>query len=596
MKFADRLKVTASGLSSQTLAVGAVITMGAAVTNCRTLAQAISDGAANPFAIKVGDTGVTFNIEDGTAWQDCECTINSNTQITVTKILNGSNGTSAATFTSSTPQVYNCVPSDWLSRVPVDNFPTSFVTSVPLTQIGTAHMPRQQVGGNLTFSPMAGAVKGSYAEYPLVYDGSSTLTFAGFTEHGSSFGVPTAANIPFTVWFWYDGYTYWWSGSQAATPVAVDLLAPTAGSAAVANATPSVVSISASETLDTNFVPAASAFTVTNHTVQSVAVNGGTISLTVTPAFAYNDPAQTVTYTQPATNGLRDLAGNLMASFSTPLPISNGVGAPVTAPGAPTIGTAVAGDGYVDVAFTPPASNGGAAITGYTATLSTGESATGTSSPIRVTAANGTARTAHVTATNSAGTSTASAESNSVTPASSANGNVRLNRAIANCTESSAAPWTYTGTGGSGTNGTVGAISTVSKPSGVNGAAIFKVNAVANDLMVQISATSVVDAYTANDCIWNSGGTWKYIPRGGSVTSPATAVAAATNDLLKIEHTNADTAADFAITTVFSVSKDNGNTWTQLGSVNNGRKQAYYAKVVPAGASILSCVSATGYA
>ena len=37
-----------------------------------------------------------------------------------------------------------------------------------------------------------------------------------------------------------------------------------------------------------------------------------------------------------------------------------------TLPGAPTIGVAVAGDAQATVGFTPPASDGGSPVTGYT--------------------------------------------------------------------------------------------------------------------------------------------------------------------------------------------------------------------------------------
>jgi hypothetical protein len=89
-----------------------------------------------------------------------------------------------------------------------------------------------------------------------------------------------------------------------------------------------------------------------------------------------------------------------------------------TVPGAPTIGTATAGNTQASVAFTAPASNGGSPITGYTVTSSPGGiTATGSSSPIVVTGlTNGTPYTFTVTATNSVGTSNASAASNSVTP------------------------------------------------------------------------------------------------------------------------------------------------------------------------------------
>jgi uncharacterized protein with beta-barrel porin domain len=92
--------------------------------------------------------------------------------------------------------------------------------------------------------------------------------------------------------------------------------------------------------------------------------------------------------------------------------------AQTSAPGAPTIGTATAGNTTASVAFTAPASDGGSAITGYTVTSSPGNiTGTGTSSPISVTGlTNGTSYTFTVTATNAIGTGTASAASNAVTP------------------------------------------------------------------------------------------------------------------------------------------------------------------------------------
>ena len=97
-------------------------------------------------------------------------------------------------------------------------------------------------------------------------------------------------------------------------------------------------------------------------------------------------------------------------------------GAP-TAPDAPTIGTATAGNTTASVAFSAPADNGGSAITGYTVLSSPGGfTATGASSPITVTGlTNGVEYTFTVTATNAIGTSAASSASNAITPSLLAN-------------------------------------------------------------------------------------------------------------------------------------------------------------------------------
>mgnify|MGYP002359447946 FL=1 len=93
-----------------------------------------------------------------------------------------------------------------------------------------------------------------------------------------------------------------------------------------------------------------------------------------------------------------------------------------TAPGAPTIGAATAGNASASIAFTAPASNGGATITLYTATCTAaGVSKTGstTASPASVTGlTNSTVYSCSVTATNSVGTGAASG-SVSVTPVAS---------------------------------------------------------------------------------------------------------------------------------------------------------------------------------
>ncbi len=93
-----------------------------------------------------------------------------------------------------------------------------------------------------------------------------------------------------------------------------------------------------------------------------------------------------------------------------------------TIPDAPIIGTAILGNAQATVPFTAPSSDGGSAITFYTATSSPGDfrgtiSQSGSGSIIVSGLTNATAYTFTVTATNAIGTSLASAASNSVIPA-----------------------------------------------------------------------------------------------------------------------------------------------------------------------------------
>ena len=114
-------------------------------------------------------------------------------------------------------------------------------------------------------------------------------------------------------------------------------------------------------------------------------------------------------------------------------------------PGAPTIGTATAGNAQISVAFTAPGSNGGSAITSYTATCGS-QSASGAASPIIVGGlTNGTSYSCTVTATNGVGTGPASAASNSVMPTGRTTPTaVSLTRAVLSPTMADAVTYTLT--------------------------------------------------------------------------------------------------------------------------------------------------------
>lgn len=120
------------------------------------------------------------------------------------------------------------------------------------------------------------------------------------------------------------------------------------------------------------------------------------------------------TFTVVATNANGNSSASSVSNSVIP---SSGAGQQTVA-GAPTIGTAVAGNASASVAFTAPANNGNSTITGYTVTSNPGGIAvTGTTSPISVSGLTvGTSYTFSVVATNSVGNSFSSAASNAVIP------------------------------------------------------------------------------------------------------------------------------------------------------------------------------------
>lgn len=142
----------------------------------------------------------------------------------------------------------------------------------------------------------------------------------------------------------------------------------------------------------------------------SIQSGGGSVASWVQDTSGANGTGH-FTFTEPAASGTPTVF--LDAVTSTTQSFSNAA----VAPNAPVIGTAVKGNASASVPYTESTDNGGASISGHTATSSPG-GFTGTgASPITVSGlTNGTAYTFTVHSTNSVGNSPESSASNSVTP------------------------------------------------------------------------------------------------------------------------------------------------------------------------------------
>lgn len=355
----------------------------------------------------IGAIGTTFiyGVSSGNLWEIGVGTITATN--TVSRVpSSSSSGGAAVDFPAGA--VFFCT----LSAAQIAKFNSTntaaFTTVIPLTSPGAVYLPQQAVASVLGFSIAAAPVQGALCYVRLAADGTNVPTYAGMKEWGGSSGYDNRNGIINEVQFFYDGYDYWYSISQAIGATAVDAIPPTASSAAVANSAPTIVSILMSEAMNGTYVPAASAFTIGGHAVSNVAISGSSINLTCSAAFVNGEAARTIAYTQTGTNNARDLAGNLLGNF-TALAITNNVGAVAT--GVTMAGPTGGATSVASTNFTVGVTPVGSAITGTVIVTPSDGGGGGTFSPTSVNLTTG-APTATFTYTPSA---TAGARTISVT-------------------------------------------------------------------------------------------------------------------------------------------------------------------------------------
>ncbi len=239
----------------------------------------------------------------------------------------------------------------------------------------------------------------------LAKNKSATFTIAGITNPeaktypASDFSVKTSNSFDLTA-------------SPADSAVVITANAPSAPTSVVGTAGNTQVSLTWSAPVSNG------GSAITDYRVE-FSSNSGAIWSTFADGTSTTAAATVTGLTNGTSYTFRVSAINVAGTGATST-VSAAV-VPRTVPNAPTIGTATkTGSTTATVSFTAPGSNGGATITSYTATASPGgvtatlsQAGSGTITVTGLTT--GTAYTFTVTATNSAGTSVASAASNSIT-------------------------------------------------------------------------------------------------------------------------------------------------------------------------------------
>lgn len=332
--------------------------------------------------------------------------------------------TLAVTFTSSTTGVctitsggaltFTTAGSCTIDADQAGNVAWNAATTVAQTFTVNAVVPGAPTIGTAT----AGDTQATVTFSAPASTGGSAIIASGYTVTANPGGAnATGSSSPVTVTGLTNGvsYTFTVTATNSAGTGAAS-----AASNSVTPASPQTITFANPGTQSFGTTPTLSATTTSSLQITFSSSATGVCTVANNPMSGATSNG-TLTFITSGTCTINaDQAGN--SNFLAAPQVTHSFTVSAIVPGAPTIGTATAGDTQASVAFTAPANNGGSAITGYTVTVSPPDAGpvNGASSPIVVTGlTNGQAYTFTVTATNVMGTGPASAASNSITPKAS---------------------------------------------------------------------------------------------------------------------------------------------------------------------------------
>lgn len=318
-------------------------------------------------------------------------------------------------FTSSTPGVCTITTGGALTFVSAGtctidadqagNSATNAATTVTQSFIVNAIVPGAPTIGTAT----AGNTEATVTFTAPASTGGAAILAGGYTVTASPGGATgTGSSSPITVTGLTNGVSYTF------TVTATNSAGTGAASAASNSITPA-----SPQTITFNDPGAQTFGTTPTLTATSSAGGGYVVTFTSSTPGVCTVSGTTLTFMAAGTCTINaNQAGD--SSFLPAAQVSRSFTVNAAVPGAPTIGTAVAGDTQASVAFTAPVNTGGTTITDYTVTVSPPHvvPVNGAASPIVISGlTNGQAYTFTVTANNIAGTGPSSGASNSITPA-----------------------------------------------------------------------------------------------------------------------------------------------------------------------------------
>jgi hypothetical protein len=427
MDIADSVQETTTGTSTSN------ITVNGAVSGSRTFGAAIAAGH-----LTVGGT-VPLRVEDDAGnWLDGDFTLASATTLVRTKIGTSSSAGADITLAGAVRKVSLVPTKSWVDSLKIPAQP-AFSTVIPLDKPGMSIPSPKTLTGPLTLTMPSSPVLGAQVWQPIIGNGVDTPVVSGADKLDTSADYDIREGIENQFQFFHDGRKPKYVISQVENATPLDNTAPTLSSPTAAANGPNAATgtVTTNEGNGTLFSMASENASETSAAViasgiQQAISSAGTKTVTVS--------GLTANTTYRLHHAHRDAAGNVATTATSSASFTTAAAAAVPSTMAAPVITA--GDGQISIAWTQPAMNGGT-FQDVTFTASTGQTATGTTSPTTMAVPNGTAVSVTGKARNSVGTAAnASPASNIVTPAV-ASEYPRLANLTSKIIESGTGPYSY---------------------------------------------------------------------------------------------------------------------------------------------------------